>query len=133
MILNDVAPIPRETEKVAKEIVDSVFKVHKELGPGLLESVYETCLTHELSKRGLKVGRQVSLPVIYDGQKIDAGLRLDLLVEDRVVVELKSVEKMIPVYKAQVLTYLKLSHKRLGLMVNFNVSLIKDGIVRVVL
>lgn len=131
--MNDVAPIPRETEKVAKEIVDSVFKVHKELGPGLLESVYETCLTHELSKRGLKVGRQVSLPVIYDGQKIDAGLRLDLLVEDRVVVELKSVEKMIPVYKAQVLTYLKLSHKRLGLMVNFNVSLIKDGIVRVVL
>jgi GxxExxY protein len=126
-------PIPKETDAIASEIVDAAFAVHAELGPGLLESVYEICLVHELNKRGLKVERQVSLPVVYDNLRLDAGLRLDLVVEDRVVVELKAVESLLPVHKAQVLTYLKLSGHRLGLLINFNSALIKHGIQRIVL
>jgi GxxExxY protein len=126
-------PIPRETDEIASEIVDAAFAVHSALGPGLLEGVYEACLLHELNKRGLKTERQVSLPVVYDGLRLDAGLRLDLVVEDRVVVELKAVEALLPVHKAQVLTYLKLSGHRLGLLVNFNTPLIKQGIQRIVL
>src|SRR5439155_23054915 len=103
---------------------------HRALGPGLLESVYELCLVHELTKRGLKVERQVSLPVVYDSIRLDAGLRLDIVVEDSVVVELKAVESMLPVHTAQLLTYLKLTGHRLGLLINFNVPLIKDGIHR---
>ena len=125
--------IPKRTDEVAKEIVDSAFKVHRELGPGLLESVYETCLEHELGKRGLEVRRQVSFPVIYDGERLDAGLRLDLLIEDRVIVEIKAVENHKPLFEAQVLTYLKLTQKRLGLLINFNVALIKNGIKRIAL
>lgn len=98
-----------------------------------MESVYETCLEHEIRKRLLKVDRQVSIPVIYDGERLDAGLRLDLLIEDCVVVEIKAAEKMLPVFEAQLLTYLKLSGRRLGLLINFNVPLIKDGIKRLVL
>jgi len=113
--------------------VDAAYAVHRALGPGLLESVYEICLVHELVKRGLNVERQVSLPVVYDSIRLDAGLRLNLLVEKQVVVELKAVELLLPVHKAQVLTYLKLSSHRLGLLINFNVSLIKDGIQRVAL
>jgi GxxExxY protein len=123
-------PISAGTDRVAGQVVDAAFKVHSVLGPGLLESVYETCLAHELMKRGLQVQRQIVLPVVYDGLRLDAGLRIDLLVEACVVVELKTVENMLPVHKAQILTYLKLSGHRLGLLINFNVSLIKDGIQR---
>jgi GxxExxY protein len=126
-------PIPAEAERVATQIVDAAFAVHTTLGPGLLESVYEACLTHELAKRGLKVERQVVLPVIYDGVRVDAGLRLDLVVEENVVVELKAVQDLLPIHQAQVLTYLKLSGRRLGLLINFNTVLIRDGIKRVVL
>jgi GxxExxY protein len=123
-------PLPDDTERVATQIVDAAFKVHSTLGPGLLESVYETCLVHELEKRDLTVRKQITLPVIYDELRLDAGLRLDLLVEDRVIVELKAVERLLPVFEAQVLTYLKLTGKRLGLLINFNVPRIKDGIKR---
>jgi GxxExxY protein len=118
---------------VARVIVDSAFAVHKKLGPGLLECIYEVCLAYEISKRGLKVLRQVRVPILYDGVQLDADLRLDLLVEDLVIVEVKSVERMIPLFEAQCLTYLKLTGKRLCLLINFNVPLIKDGIKRVVL
>ena len=127
-----VEVIPDRTDEVAKEIVDSAFKVHRELGPGLLESVYEVCLAHELGKRGLDVRQQVKFPVTYDGEQLDAGLRLDLLIEDCVIVEIKAVETHRPLFEAQLLTYLKLSKKRLGLLINFNVPLIKDGITRLV-
>ena len=128
-----IEPIPEKTNEVAAEIVDAAFSVHTALGPGLLESVYEVCLCHELEKRGLKVERQVSLPVIYDDVRLDAGLRLDLVVENQVVVELKAVEMLLPVHKAQVLTYLKLSGHRLGLLINFNSALVKQGMQRIVL
>ncbi|MGE5517437.1 MAG: GxxExxY protein [Bacteroidota bacterium] len=114
-------------------IVDSALRVHKELGPGLLESVYEHCLAHELNKRGIEFKRQASVPVHYDGETLDAGLRLDLLVNDSIVVEIKAVEKIIPVHEAQLLTYLKLAHKPMGFLINFNVRLLKDGIRRYVL
>ena len=126
-------PIPEETDKVASKVVDAPFAVHTALGPGLLESVYEVCLLHELKKRGLNADRQVMLPVIYDSLRLDAGLRLDLVVEKRGVVELKAVETLLPVHEAQLLTYLKLSGHRLGLLVNFNSALIKYGIQRIAL
>ena len=107
--------------------------MYRALGPGLLESVCEVCLLHELNKRGLKAERQVLLPVVYDNLRLDAGLRLDLVVERRVVVELKTVEVLLPVHKAQLLTYLKLSGHRLGLLVNFNSALIKQGMQRIAL
>ena len=122
-----------ETDTVARQVVDSAFRVHKQLGPGLLESVYEICLAHELRKTELRVEKQLALPVIYDGIRIDAGLRLDLVVNNLVVVELKAVEETLPVHQAQLLTYLKLSGMRLGLLINFNVPLIKDGIKRIAL
>ncbi|MDY6979090.1 MAG: GxxExxY protein [Pseudomonadota bacterium] len=122
-----------EVDKVAKDVVDSAFCVHKALGPGLLESVYEACMLYELQKRGMRVERQKSLPVVYDELKIDAGLRLDLLVENEVVVELKAVEAILPVHDSQILSYLKLADKRLGLLINFNVPVIKDGIRRKIL
>jgi GxxExxY protein len=127
------APIPAEVERIAAQVVDAAFRVHSALGPGLLESVYEVCLAHDLSRRGAEVRQQVSLPVVYDGIKLDAGLRLDLLVDDCVIVELKTVEQLMPIHSAQVLTYLKLTGRRLGLLINFNVPVIKDGIRRVVL
>lgn len=126
-------PIPQETDTVASNVVDAAYTVHVALGPGLLESVYELCLLHELKKRGLKVERQVSLPVVYDGLQLDAGLRLDLVVENRLVVELKAVENLLPIHTAQVLTYLKLSGYRLALLINFNSVLIKRGIRRIAL
>ncbi len=122
-----------QTEQAATAVVDAAFSVHSNLGPGLLESVYETCLVYELNKRNLKADRQVAVPVVYDGRQLDAGLRLDVLVNDRVVVELKAGESGLPVHIAQLLTYLKLSGHRLGLLINFNVPLIRDGIKRVVL
>ena len=116
-----------------KEIIGAAIEVHKDLGPGLLESVYEVCLCSELAERGIAFQRQVSLPVAYKGRKLDAGLRIDLLVEDRVVVELKSVEALLPLHEAQLLTYLKLTGKKVGLILNFNVSRMTDGILRRVL
>ena len=124
-------PIPEETDRVATEIVDAAFSIHSAVGPGLLESVYETFMVHELTGRGLKVARQVAVPITYKGLCVKAGLRLDLLVEDCVVVELKSVEGILPGHKAQLLSYLKLSSHRLGLLINFNVPIIKLGIRRV--
>ncbi|MCX7422637.1 MAG: GxxExxY protein [Planctomycetia bacterium] len=125
-------PIPERVEWVAKQLVDAAYKVHKALGPGLLESVYESCLCHELTKRGIPFRRQLELPVVYDGIRLDAGLRLDLLVDECVIVELKAVEKHNTLFEAQLLTYLKLTGHRLGLLINFNVELIKDGIKRMV-
>ena len=125
--------LPVEIERVATEIVDSAYKVHRELGPGLLESIYETCLAYELTKRGLRVERQVQSTVIYDGVRLDAGLRIDLLVEGLVIVENKAVEKMIPLFEAQVLTYLKLTQKRLGLLINFNVAVFTEAVKRIIL
>jgi GxxExxY protein len=122
-----------ETERIATQIVDSIFKVHTTLGPGLLESVYVQCLMLELQSRGLKVEREVHVPIIYLGQEIPPGLRLDLLVEDRIIIEAKAVETMHPVFAAKTKTYLKLSKKRLGILVNFNVVLVKDGIKRIIL
>lgn len=122
-----------EEEYIAKEIVNAAFKVHKALGPGLLEKVYEACLTHELVKTGLSVKRQVSLPIIYDGITFDEGLRLDLLVEDLVICEIKAVDLVNPVWKAQVLSHLRLTDLRLGFLINFNVPLIKQGINRIIL
>ncbi len=126
-------PIPPEVDRVAHAIVDAAYSVHSQLGPGLLENVYEVCLVHELKKRGQAAERQVVVPVDYDGVRLDAGLRLDLLVEKCVVVELKSVEALLPVHTAQVFTYLKLGGYRLGLLINFNVPLIRDGIKRLAL
>lgn len=117
---------------IAKIIVDVAFYIHKKLGPGLLESVYEIILAHELKRRGLNVDRQVPVPVVYDNIKLDEGFRADLIVEDKVIVELKSVEKVIPVHKKQLLTYLRLADKRLGLLINFGSELMRDGISRVV-
>jgi GxxExxY protein len=122
-----------EIERVAREIIDSAFKVHSALGPGLLESSYQELTIYELTKRGLRVAHQVPVPIHYDGRVFETEYRLDLLVEDLVIVELKSVADIIPIHKAQVLTYLKLMQKRLGLLINFNVEYIKDGIKRIVL
>jgi len=111
----------------------AAMEVHKELGPGLLESAYEECMCHELSIRRLAFQRQVALPVVYKGIKLDCGYRLDLVVEDKVVLELKSVQQITPLHEAQLLTYLRLSGKKVGLLMNFNTVLIKDGIKRMVL
>jgi len=125
--------IPPDVDRVGAAVVDAAFKVHSHLGPGLLESVYEACMVHELSKRGLKVERQIEVHVEYDGLVLESALRLDLLVADCVIVELKSTDKMIPVYEAQILSHLKLMHLRLGYLINFNVVLIRDGIKRIAL
>ena len=118
--------------EIAKIIVDAAFQIHKRLGPGLLESVYEVVLAHELKKRGLRVKRQVPVAIVYDDIKFDEGFRADLIIEDKVIVELKSVENIVPVHKKQLLTYLRLSDKGLGLLINFGSELIRDGISRVV-
>jgi len=120
------------TDEITGEIVDSAMKVHTALGPGMLESVYEKCLRHELTKRGLTVMSQVWVPVIYDGVEIEGAYKIDLLVEDRIIVELKVVEHMLEVHKAQLLSYLKLSNKHVGLLINFNVVHLRDGIRRMV-
>jgi GxxExxY protein len=117
---------------IAKIIVDAALQIHKRLGPGLLESVYEIVLEHELKSRGLNVKRQVSVPGVYDNIKLNEGFRADLILEDKVIAELKSLENVAPVHKKQLLTYLRLSDKRLGLLINFGSELIRDGISRVV-
>jgi GxxExxY protein len=117
---------------ISGHVVDAAMKVHSALGPGLLESAYEACLLFELHKRGLKAAAQVELPVVYEGVRIDVGYRLDLLVEDSVIVELKAVEALSPVHRAQLLSYLKLSGRKLGLLINFHCEHLKDGIERMV-
>jgi GxxExxY protein len=126
-------PLPDEVNEVARKVVDAAYAVHKALGPGLLEGVYELCLAHEVTKKGLTAERQVNLPIDYAGVRLESGLRIDMLVGQRVIVEIKAVETILPVHKAQLLTYLKLSGYRLGLLINFNVPLIKDGISRMIL
>ena len=126
-------PIPPEIELVGEKVLDAAFKVHTNLGPGLLKSVYEACLAYEICKRNLTVETQVALPVIYDNVRVDAGLRLDMVVEECVIVELKSVDTMIPVYEAQLLTYLKLTNYRLGFLINFNVPHLRSGFKRMVI
>jgi GxxExxY protein len=121
-----------EPNEVSGQILDAALKVHKTLGPGLLESVYRACLTHELRSRGLRVRTEISMPVIYEGVRIDAGYRIDMLVEETVVVELKAVEKVIPVHEYQTLTYLRLSGYHLGLLLNFNVPQLRNGVRRIV-
>ena len=120
-------------EQLTEAIIGGAIEVHRELGPGLLESAYEECLCHELQLRGLAFQRQVDLPVVYKGIRLDCGYRADLVVEDRVVLELKTVEKIMPVHEAQLLTYLRLSAKRVGLLLNFNSAVLRDGIKRMVL
>ena len=117
---------------IAKEIVDAAYRVHTTLGPGLLESVYDAVLAFELTRRGLHISRQQPIPVVYESIHIDTGFRADLIVEGKVIVEIKSVETLAPVHKKQLLTYLRLADKRLGLLINFHVALIKDGITRIV-
>ena len=124
--------VAMDENTVAKQIVDAAYRVHTKLGPGLLESVYESALAYELEKRGLKVVRQQAMPVVYEDLYIQTGFHADLIVEERVIVEVKSIEAVAPVHKKQLLTYLKLAHKRLGLLINFNVALIKTGITRLV-
>lgn len=121
-----------DQNEISGQVVNAAMKVHTLLGPGLLESAYEACLAYELSQRGLAVQTQVELPIQYGDMQLDAGYRLDMLVEETVIVELKAVEKMIPVYQAQLLSYLKLSGLHVGLLINFNVPRLKDGIKRMV-
>ncbi len=124
--------LPEQEEAIGKSIVNAAYKVHSELGPGLLEKVYEVCLAHELKKDGLIVARQVDIPIQYDGIVFDEGLRLDILVENKVIVEIKAVDLVNPVWQAQVLSHLKLTNHRLGYLINFNVPRIKDGIKRII-
>jgi GxxExxY protein len=123
----------KREEELATEIVDAAYLVHKQLGPGLLEKIYEVCFCHELSKKGINTRRQVSVPIQYDGITFDEGLRLDVLVEDMIVCELKAVDTFNPVWKAQIISHLRLTKKQLGFLINFNVSLIKDGIQRIII
>ncbi len=126
------APLPPYVNKFARETVDAVFSVHTNLGPGLLESVYEACLMHELARRGLHVERQVPFPVVYDTVRLDCGFRVDVIVEGKIILELKSVDAIHPIHSAQLLTYLKLADLRLGFLINFNVARIRDGIKRMI-
>jgi GxxExxY protein len=117
-------------EKLTEAIIGAAIKVHRALGPGLLESAYETCLVHELSKSNMSIMRQVEVPVVYDSITLDAGFRLDLLIDNTVIVELKSIDKLAPIHEAQLMTYLRLSRKPVGLLINFNVTRLIDGVLR---
>ena len=121
-----------ELNNISGQIINAAIEVHTELGPGLLESTYESCLKHELSLRNLSVLNQVILPVTYKGNVIDNGYRIDLLVEDQIIVELKTVEQFSPLHQAQLLSYLKMSNRKLGLLINFNVPRLKHGIKRII-
>jgi GxxExxY protein len=125
-------PIPNHTEEIVKTILEAAYQVHTALGPGLLESVYEACMVHELNLRKISSISQLTLPVIYKGITVDSGYRLDIVVDDCVIVEIKSSEAINPVHSAQLLTYLKLTNKRLGLLLNFNVIHLRDGIKRII-
>lgn len=123
-------PLSKREEWLGKEIVDCAYKVHYSLGPGLLEKVYEICFCHELAKNGIGFQRQIDIPIVYDGLTFDEGLRLDVMVEDLIICELKAIEQVNPVWEAQILSHLTLTGKRLGYLMNFNVALIKNGIRR---
>ncbi len=125
--------MPESTERVGRGIIGAAIAVHRALGPGLLELAYEICLTHELERRGYAVFRQMALPVVYEDVKLEAGYRVDLMVDSVVVVEVKSVDALAPVHEAQLLTYLRLSGRRLGFLINFDVVLLKQGIKRMIL
>jgi GxxExxY protein len=131
MAASPVIATPR-INRLTGAVITTAMKVHSQLGPGLLESAYEACLTHELRKQGLSVARQVGLPVIYDGECIDLGYRIDLIVEDLVIIEIKSVEAINPVHQAQLLSYIRLSGRNVGLLINFHVAHLRDGIKRMV-
>jgi GxxExxY protein len=122
-----------QEEAIATQIVDAAYTVHKVLGPGLLEKIYEVCFCHELQKRGLSYQRQVDIPVVYDGITFDEALRLDVIVEDLIICEVKAVDQINPLYKAQLLSYLRLTGKRIGFLINFNIPVIKNGIKRIIL
>ena len=126
------APVPSETEKIGKRVLDVAYRVHTELGPGLLESVYQIAMKHLLITGGISTETEVKLPILFDGVELPSALKIDMLVERCVIAELKSVEKMNPVYEAQLITYLRLSKVRLGFLINFNVPRLKDGIKRIV-
>jgi GxxExxY protein len=126
-------PISTELESIGKKIVDSAYTVHKTLGPGLLEKVYEICFCHEIEKRGLKYSRQVDIPIVYDGITFQEGLRLDVLIEGKIICEMKAMDTVNPIWEAQVLSYLKITGMRLGYLINFNVVNIGAGIRRFVL
>ncbi len=119
-----------EAGQITERVIGASMKVHSALGPGLLESAYQACLFREMGKQGLSVKSEIVLPVVYDGEIIDVGYRLDLLIEDQVIIELKAVDKVLPIHEAQLITYLKLSGKKVGLLINFNVLRLKDGITR---
>jgi GxxExxY protein len=125
--------ISTETNKISEMIVDSALAVHKKMGPGLLEGIYESCLVKEFQKRNIRFERQKQVPVFYGDEPLDEKLRLDLMVEDKVVVEIKAVDELMPIHEVRVLTYLKLTGCEVGLLINFNVKLIKNGIQRVAL
>ncbi len=127
------APLTEVEEKIAKEIVSAAYTVHKALGPGLFEHIYEVCFYHELTKKGLSVRRQVTVPLVYDGIKFEEPVKLDVIIEELVICELKATETMNPLFVAQLLTQLKLTGKRLGFLINFNSRLIRQGIQRVIL
>ncbi|WP_404380631.1 GxxExxY protein [Caenispirillum salinarum] len=129
---NTEEAVPAALDALERQTVDAAFKVHSALGPGLLETVYESCLCHELEKRRIKAVRQVPLPVVYDGLRLEGAFRADILVEDVLIVEVKAVEKANPLHEAQLLTYLRLSGCRIGLLINFNVPMIRNGIRRFV-
>ncbi|HEB66175.1 MAG TPA: GxxExxY protein [Chloroflexi bacterium] len=127
------APLSEKEENIASSIVQAAYRVHSQLGPGLLENVYEVCFCHELHKMGLQFQRQVVVPVVYDNITFDEGFRLDVLVEELVVCELKAIQQLAPIHEAQLMSYMKLTGKRLGFLINFNVPLIKRGIRRRIL
>jgi GxxExxY protein len=131
--VKEIIPLPPEVNDLSRKVVHAAFLVHSHLGPGLLESVYGVCFAHELQKVGIVFRREMTVPVLYDGLELDAALRIDFFVNDQVVVELKAAEILLPVHDAQLLTYMKLLNVRLGLLINFNVPYIKDGIRRLVL
>jgi len=122
-----------QRDPLTRQVIGLAIEVHRQLGPGLLESIYESCLCYELDQAGLKYARQVHLPVCYKGLKFDEGLRIDILIEDRLVIELKTVEKTLPVHEAQLLSYMKLGKHPVGLLINFNVPVLKEGIKRFLL
>lgn len=126
-------PVPETVERIGRDVVDAALTVHRALGPGMLESVYETCLFEELRQRGRAIERQVSVPVVYGNVRLEAGFRVDLLVERSVVVEIKSIDALASIHTAQVLTYLRFSGHRLGYLINFNTALLKNGLRRIVL
>ena len=133
LVMNQFEKVTEQEEIIGKAIVNAAYEVHRELGPGLLEKVYEVCFSHVLRKNGFEVKRQIDIPITFDGLYFEEGLRLDVMVNNLVICELKAIETVNPVWEAQLLSHLKLTGKRLGYLINFNVPLIKKGIKRMIL